>query len=919
MSDDQLRVNSREYWEQRFSGDWDSAGGPQQSRFFAELALRMMPRWLAAELAHCKSLADVGCAEGEGAAVLQQAFPSLTVTGIDFSAQAITTARSRHPGVNFEVGDVAAVPQKFDVIFCSNVLEHFHDPSSMLRALAGACHRYLIVLVPGWEVERHHEHHVTFALDSLPRAVGAMHCVHVGALNCARIDSKQWPGYQLMVAYADPGVMANATATLADAVIEAQLPRLSLSDLAELSLVDPALERIGQLAAVSLKAGEAGSALATRFDNLELRQEQIGYNTRHEISQLVTQLVGDVRERIDGAASVALESAKAEIREWRGEAEQAASLRSALDASTRELDSLRPVAGEVASLRSALEASTLEVESLRAEAEEVVSLRSALEAATGELESLRAKADETESLRVALEAIRKDADSWRDRAEQGLTLRDAVDGMRRSFAETEERLAECEASLQRTKGELESWKQYASLLDSDRNRLATEIERVVRLLRETKDSTSWRTTAVLRWAGTTLLGRGAEAPLPSGSDLLPRRFLSPESAEADLEPGLTGDLSWGEFEARVLRHRGTYRGIFIQEAVIDWNVPLYQRPQHVATAFARIGYLVIYLTHNWGGDDVDGFRQISENIWLTNAPEVNTIRGAIRSVYSTAYANTPEIVSDRPSDSVMVYEYIDHIDPQISGDGDQVKKLLDLKRWAFDGGADLVVASARVLHAEAEASVGADRLVSVPNGVDTRHYRSTAQDAVVLPEELVEFCARGPVVGYFGAIAPWLWYDELHKLVAARPDLQFVFIGPDYFNGVGRLPQGPNFLYLGPIDYKVLPAHARLFDVCLIPFAPGEIARTTSPLKLFEYFALEKPVVVTSEMVECIAYPEVFRGSDAGELSEAVDAAMRMRKSGEFRKRLRQLADENDWDKRAEVLAHAAEAVRKRKGGRSRA
>jgi hypothetical protein len=122
-----------------------------------------------------------------------------------------------------------------------------------------------------------------------------------------------------------------------------------------------------------------------------------------------------------------------------------------------------------------------------------------------------------------------------------------------------------------------------------------------------------------------------------------------------------------------------------------------------------------------------------------------------------------------------------------------------------------------------------------------------------------------------------------------------------------------NLLYLGPVDYAILPAYARRFDVCFIPFAPGEIAQTTSPLKLFEYFALEKPVVVTSDMLECRAYPEVFHGDSIGTLSDAIDRALARKDDMQFRAKLAELADQNDWDQRARAL----EVVFSRIGGKA--
>lgn len=364
------------------------------------------------------------------------------------------------------------------------------------------------------------------------------------------------------------------------------------------------------------------------------------------------------------------------------------------------------------------------------------------------------------------------------------------------------------------------------------------------------------------------------------------------------------DLSWKEFRDRVLSKRNQYKGIFVQECCIDWNVPLYQRPQHMATALGRLGYLVIYRTDNWSGDDVNGFREVSPNVWITNRSEVEGIQGVVRSFYSTSYVHTPRSLTRNGKRGVLIYEYIDHIDPEISGDSHNVTRLLELKKFAFEGGADHIVASSKRLYDEAVELAGERKVLLVPNGVDVRHYRDlTNQDAVV-PESLLDFRSRyKTIVGYFGAIAPWLWYEVIKELAISRPDFGFVFIGPDYYGGASKLPKQPNVLHLGPVSYKNLPAFARKFDVCFIPFKPGEIAKTTSPLKLFEYFALEKPVVVTSDMYECTAYPEVFSGSTATELSRAIDLAVEIRESQTFRSKLRLLADQNDWVERAHTMS----------------
>ena len=339
---------------------------------------------------------------------------------------------------------------------------------------------------------------------------------------------------------------------------------------------------------------------------------------------------------------------------------------------------------------------------------------------------------------------------------------------------------------------------------------------------------------------------------------------------------------------------------------IQWNLGnnLYQRPQHIATEFSKKGYVTIYITLY---EDLEDEYVFKNGIWFTkNLEETICIEGAYYTFYSTSwgldYARLQNII--KYNKGVMIYDYIDHIDERINHTKENCQLLLKNKIDALVK-SDIVIATATVLYDEAKEKNNNIELIE--NGVCVDHYLLKKNIPINKIDkkynDLLCFKNRfNIIIGYFGAIAPWLDYEMINNIIKNREDIGFVFIGPDYLGSLKKINKENNFLYLDSIPYSVLPYYANLFDICLIPFEKGEIAKTTSPLKLYEYFALQKPVIVSSDMTECVKYKEVLSYDTLDDLDNKISQAIALKNDKEYKQKLLELANNNSWSTRVDKL-----------------
>ena len=332
----------------------------------------------------------------------------------------------------------------------------------------------------------------------------------------------------------------------------------------------------------------------------------------------------------------------------------------------------------------------------------------------------------------------------------------------------------------------------------------------------------------------------------------------------------------------------------------EWYMKMYQRPQHIAVQMAKKDILYFYCTQNFT-DNINGFKKIQENLYVTN--QLWFLKKYLPKYTLQLYANMngcwlPELKEIQESGNDILYEYIDDLHEDLTV---IPKELLERHKYALSDESIKVVATSNHLYKKA-LKYRKKNIILSTNGVVYEDFHINKKPDI--PEKIKDIVnQKKPIIGYYGALASWFDYDLIKKLANERKDLNILLIGIDYD---GTLEQSDilslkNVYYIGTVDYKELVNYGYYCNVLTIPFVINEITLATSPVKIFEYMSMEKPIV-TTDLPECRKYKSVFISKNHENFIKNIDKALNSQNDEKYKTLLKCEALKNTWSKKVDEI-----------------
>lgn len=307
--------------------------------------------------------------------------------------------------------------------------------------------------------------------------------------------------------------------------------------------------------------------------------------------------------------------------------------------------------------------------------------------------------------------------------------------------------------------------------------------------------------------------------------------------------------------------------IFMFASVPFYDVGGGQRSAQLSRTFSALGKQVYYF-HAFPAPVTEMTMPLARHQDIAEA-HIREVRSLMRpgdmaifEVPCAAYA--PYLRCAKEQGAYTVYEHIDNWDSSLGSefyDGDIFSRFL--------AEADLITVTARML-GEKVAEKSSRPYLYLPNAVNTAVFEPARQ--YDKPSDLV--LGRKKTLLYFGSLwGEWFDWDKIWYVARHCPGCSINLIGDFMGCREKRWCAPKNVHFLGPKKQTELPAYLAYTDIALLPFKNDEIGKYVSPLKIFEYLAMNVRVLATP-LDDIQGYPNVTCSDTCEGWAEAVGQSL---------------------------------------------
>lgn len=169
-----------------------------------------------------------------------------------------------------------------------------------------------------------------------------------------------------------------------------------------------------------------------------------------------------------------------------------------------------------------------------------------------------------------------------------------------------------------------------------------------------------------------------------------------------------------------------------------------------------------------------------------------------------------------------------------------------IKQGMKRGNARMICISGSLMNQWEEYGVQPDKMVVAHDAANLKYYRCG-----LTKEEARKELGLGtdkPVVVYTGSLMPSKGVDVLIRCANRLPEVSFVVVGGEKveIEELRKIASNDNVIFTGHCPPEVVPVYQTAADILALPNTRGSVIDdVTSPMKLFEYIAAERPIIAS--------------------------------------------------------------------------